>query len=941
MRKFIYLLLLVLTPFLASQAKAQVVTTTPTDLQQDSQNVEIFFHADQGNKTLAGTPQSSPLYADVKAEVLDANGNASWKNLNTWGSNLEKLALSYVSPNLWKLHIGNILEFLGFGNDVTAVTKLAFRFRNADCSKYAENADGSDVIVNVSDGGFQITSWRQSTSSDVLIGEKDINFTCQTNKACKISIFINGVLASSADNVSKLVYKNSFNTPGTYTMTCRAETSDIKLGSDPIIINYTGKSQPKADSTIPPLGVTKNPNGSYTFCFAAPGIETMCVRGSWNDWKFDPEQLCQYVDRDIDGSKFRYFITTIPAGKISGPFCYYFSTSTNGWGLNKHVGDPYARLILDPYNDKYISDTVYPDMPQYPTGKVPNNTVLGYYADNLLDYNWQVTDFKRPDKTNLVIYELLFRDFTGTEGAAKADGTVRKAIEKIPYLKSLGVNVIELLPINEFNGNISWGYNPNFYFAVDKAYGTPQDYKEFIDKCHEAGMAVVLDVVFNQSDGLHPWYQLYDIKQNPFYNENAPHSYNVLNDWNQGYPLVEEQWRDMLQFWLKEYKVDGFRFDLVKGLGDNDSYRTSSESSTNAYNASRVARMKRLHAYMKEVTPDAYFINENLAGAKEENEMAADGQLNWANVNNASCQFAMGYPSDCNLNRFNARKDSRTAGSTVSYMESHDEERLAYKQNRWGVAGVKDNHSVSMKRIGAAAATMILCPGSHMIWMFSEMGNAQSTKQTSGGNNTDPKIVNWALLDDPDNAALVKSYSELIHIRLDPKNAPLFSSDITNFNNKCSITSTSLWNKGAYIYTSVGDQELYCCINPTVGSDITFEGVPFQENSNTAYTILSKSYQSAPEFNATQGTITVPANSYAVVTRNVSSAVKDIMASESSFSVSALTGRINVLGASGRTYIYSISGQYVGAIEEDGCLELPAGIYIVRNGAHAVKVMVR
>ncbi len=90
--------------------------------------------------------------------------------------------------------------------------------------------------------------------------------------------------------------------------------------------------------------------------------------------------------------------------------------------------------------------------------------------------------FTAPDKTDLIIYELLVRDFTGTEGKALGDGTIRRAIEKIPYLKSLGVNAIELLPINEFNGNISRGYNPNFYFAIDKAYGTPQDYKEFIDK---------------------------------------------------------------------------------------------------------------------------------------------------------------------------------------------------------------------------------------------------------------------------------------------------------------------------------------------------------------------------------------------------------------------------------------------------------------------------
>lgn len=243
----------------------------------------------------------------------------------------------------------------------------------------------------------------------------------------------------------------------------------------------------------------------------------------------------------------------------TGEFMYYFLVDGK-----TAVSDPYARLVLDPENDKYITAEVYPNMPQYPTGSMPKNTVISVFSDTMLDYDWKVTDFKGAAKDNLVIYEMLFRDFTGTEGAAKGNGTVRQAIEKIPYLKQLGINAVELLPINEFNGNISWGYNPNFYFAVDKAYGTPQDYKEFIDKCHAEGIAVILDMVFNQTDWQHPWYKMYSSGSNPFFNATAPHAYSVLNDWKQEFPPVQEQFRDALKFWLTEYKVDGFRFDLVK-----------------------------------------------------------------------------------------------------------------------------------------------------------------------------------------------------------------------------------------------------------------------------------------------------------------------------------------------------------------------------------------
>ena len=589
----------------------------------------------------------------------------------------------------------------------------------------------------------------------------------------------------------------------------------------------------------------------------------------------------------------------------------------------------------DPYNDKYIKKDVYPDLPPYPTDKV-RNVMLGVYQENINDYAWTDKDFKRPAKQDLVIYELLLRDFTGTEGRASGNGTVRQAIEKLPYLKQLGINAIELLPINEFNGNISWGYNPNFYFAPDKAYGTPDDYKELINKCHEMGIAVILDMVFNQSDGLHPWYQLYSPGANPFYNLDAPHAYSVLNDWNQGYPLVQQQWRDMLQFWLSEYKVDGFRFDLVKGLGDNTSYANDSGNATNAYNASRVARMKALHDAMREVNPDAYFINENLAGAKEENEMAEDGELNWANVNNSGCQFAMGWNSNSSLNRMWALRDSRTAGSTVAYLESHDEERLAYKQNKWGATGVKGNLKVSCQRLGSAAAQMILVPGSHMIWQFSEMGNAQSTKQADGGsNNTSPKIVNWALLDNPDNAALVKCYSEMIGIRLGHPDLFTDNGDYT--------MNLGTWSTGRYIATTSGSKELYVVINPNIeaGKNVTVT-INFLTDKNANYHVASKSFDSNPSFDAAAKTVTVEPNCYAVISTKDVSGIDDVVfeATEGT-RIFAVPGGVRVVNCEGAVEVYSLDGIAVATAAGDATIDVEPGTYVVRAAGKTAKVQVR
>lgn len=907
--------------------RAQVVTTVPDPLQEDSGNVVVYFHADEGNKGLAGLPADTHIYAHTGVNVVDNDGvTTEWKYAPAWDEDLPKYQLEYVSKDLWKLNIGDIREFYGVAPTET-VKKLCFVFRNTGGTKEGKDTDGKDIFIDVLDSGFQL-AFSTTRQGSVICAPTSVRFTASTTEEADIAIYVNDSKIGDASSSKSLQCVYKFEQQGNYTVKAVA-TAGGKTLEKSIPIIYVRESVAAADKTVPPMGLTKNADGSYTFCLAAPEKESVIVIGSWDGYIGSNDYVMDYVDKEIEGATFRYFKTTIPASVTGTEFGYYYMVDGT-----KAVGDPYARLVLDPYNDKYISEEVYPGKPAYPEGLVPSNTLVAWHADGLLDYKWNIEKFKGASKDNLVIYELLFRDFTGTEGEARGNGNVRLAMDKLPYLKELGVNAIELLPINEFNGNNSWGYNPNFYFAIDKAYGTPQDYKEFIDRCHELGMAVILDVVFNQSDGLHPWYQMYPIRSNPFYNQTAPHAYSVLNDWNQGYPLVAQQWDDMLKFWLSEYKVDGFRFDLVKGLGDNTSYANSSDSGTNAYNASRVARMKRLHDAMREVNPDAYFINENFADAKEENEMAADGELNWAKVNDAGCEYAMGYSSKASLNRMWAVRDGgRTAGSTVAYLESHDEQRLAYKQDQWGAAGIKGNHKVSMQRLGAAAAQMILVPGSHMIWQFSEMGNAQNTKDATGGNNTSPKIVCWDLLEDPDNAGLVKSYSEMIGLRLSHPDLFAETADYT-FN-------LGSWATGRYIKARTADKELYVVINPNPGKSIDME-IDFRSDNNSAYYVASKSFDSEPAFDAAAKKVTVEANCYAVIATNNLSGVEGIVSDAlEATRIFAVTGGIRVVNCDGPVNVYTPDGVNVASGSGDSDITVDAGTYVVRAAGKTAKVVVR
>lgn len=119
-----------------------------------------------------------------------------------------------------------------------------------------------------------------------------------------------------------------------------------------------------------------------------------------------------------------------------------------------------------------------------------------------------------------MVYEMHIRDFT-------AEHSFSAAKDKLSYLKQLGINAIELMPVNEFEGNSSWGYNPSFYFAVDKYYGAKNELRAFVDECHQQGMAVIIDLVLNHSFGQSPFYLLYrdadgtPSADNPWYNKES------------------------------------------------------------------------------------------------------------------------------------------------------------------------------------------------------------------------------------------------------------------------------------------------------------------------------------------------------------------------------------------------------------------------------------
>lgn len=467
------------------------------------------------------------------------------------------------------------------------------------------------------------------------------------------------------------------------------------------------------------------------------------VVGDFNDWTLTNDDKSQMFRDETAGC----WWITLNGLDVTREYAFQYYVGTKD-GEVIRLADAYAEKILDPDNDKYIPVSTYGESMNYPAGGRGIVSTFKIQPDN---YVWQVNDFQIQHKDNLVIYELLLRDFTQS-------GDLTGAMGKLSYLKQLGVNAIELMPVQEFDGNDSWGYNPCFFFAMDKAYGTKKMYKEFIDACHKQGMAVILDVVYNHATGNHPFAKLYwngskTAANNPYFNVDAPHPYSVFHDFNHESELVRKFVKRNLQFLLKEYKLDGFRFDLTKGF----TQRSCNESNAGNYDASRIAILSDYYQAICEVKPDAYVILEHFCDAREEKALAEEGMHLWRNLNNAYCQSAMGWAEN---SAFTSLYEQTPAW--VGFMESHDEERMAYKQSQWGNGVLKTDLNSRMNQLAANAAFFLTVPGPKMIWQFGEMGYDVSIEENG---RTGRKPLHWEYLENAQRKELQEVYAQLMALR--------------------------------------------------------------------------------------------------------------------------------------------------------------------------------
>ena len=297
------------------------------------------------------------------------------------------------------------------------------------------------------------------------------------------------------------------------------------------------------------------------------------------------------------------------------------------------------------------------------------------------------------------------------------------------------------MPVMEFEGNESWGYNTSFHMALDKFYGPSDKLKEFIDLCHQNGIAVILDVALNHAFGRNPMVRMWmndpdgdgfgtPTTENPYFNTTAKHSYSVGEDFNHTNALTKNYVKRVVKQWIEEYKIDGLRWDLTKGFTQNCS--SGDDGCTDRYQQDRVDVLQEYANYSWSLDPTHYTIFEHLGSDAEEQQWAnykiaetpSKGVMMWGKLTDNYNDLSMGYAS--NISRMTSTSRGFTANRLMGYAESHDEERLMYKNLQFGNTSnashnVK-NLNVALSRMSALGAVSLLIPGPKMIWQFGELG---------------------------------------------------------------------------------------------------------------------------------------------------------------------------------------------------------------------------
>ncbi len=768
MKKILFTFLLTNSLWLFAQ-----VTTNPSPIEVN-QSLTITVDANSTATDCNGFSNPNKVY--IHSGIGDDTNPWGFNVIGNWGMDDGVGEMTDNGDGTWSITFVPETYFNLTTTQASEATKMGMVFRNEDGSQEFKDNGCVDFIFDV--GAFQVTMINPSLSNPIAYVNSGgtLNIMAEnTNGPADYELFANESSIDTQNGITFYNFSHQNITENTYYELAVSQGGSTVTKSFIVVINPGNNTQNIPSGLEDGINYTTSDLTKATLVVDAPLKDFIYVAGSFNNWKPTTDFA---MKKDPTSGKFWIELTGLTAETIYTYQYWVFETTpiTDSPSLVK-TADPYSTLVLSPFDDPYIPANSYPNIPEYPWGQELEVTVL---QTGQTEYNWQVTNFIKPKKEDLVIYEVLLRDFD-------QERTFQNLIDRISYFKNLNINAIELMPVMEYEGNEGWGYNPSFHMALDKFYGTADKLKELVDLYHQNGIAVILDVVLNHAMGRNPMNRMWMLDANhdgwgepspesPYFNQVATHSYSIGNDFNHSLTLTEAYTKRVIKYWIEEFHIDGYRWDLTKGFTQNC---TGSESCTNAYQQDRVDILKAYADYSWSIDDTHYVIFEHLGSDNEEQQWAnhrigeGKGVMLWGKMTDPYNQLTMGFASGSGINRMGHVSRGFTDKRLVGYAESHDEERLMYKTIQYGNDS-NPNHNVqeldvALSRMSALGAVSLTIPGPKMIWHFGDLGMDNSIFTcTDGSVNTNCRLAtkpqpqwneNW--LNDADRVQIYNDWAKM------------------------------------------------------------------------------------------------------------------------------------------------------------------------------------
>lgn len=493
----------------------------------------------------------------------------------------------------------------------------------------------------------------------------------------------------------------------------------------PTTVAREPKSARQTPAPLPGMGAIPHAGG-VAFRVWAPHAEKVSVIGAFNDWKADAHPMTRESD---DG----FWYADVPAAKIGDQYRYHLDTP---FGQFSRI-DPYAREVTNSVGNGVVHDP---------------------------HFEWGEKYLPTPPWNEWVIYELHVGTFNDTEPDVDKPATFTDVIRRFDHLKRLGVNCLQVMPVAEFAGDRSWGYNPAHMFAVESSYGGPKAFKEFVKAAHKNGFAVILDVVYNHfgpSD--------LDLWRFDGWSEQDGGGIYFYQDWRRstpwgdtrpdyGRPQVRQFIRDNALMWVEDYHVDGLRMDMTLYVR---SVRADGEPNL----PDGWSLLQWINGEVRAKHPNTLTVAEDLQKSdwltKTVGEGGAGFGAQWDDQFVHPVREAVIAPDDAHRSMVKvahaiSHRYNGDAFQRVIYSESHDEvangrARVPHEIDPAGAANY-----FAQKRSTLAAALVFTSPGIPMLFQGQEF--------LEGGWFRDTVPVDWDK--QAEFRGIVRMYRDLIRLRL-------------------------------------------------------------------------------------------------------------------------------------------------------------------------------